>query len=154
MQHNLSLCVYCETTPDELVRLGRATDALEALVWLKVGEFPLLLCHQCVHDHAPASAGIEENYMELLDGPIEFPPGVTAVEHTCPELQYQGKDDEEATFILEMHREDTHYWATCKFCGVEVRSRAVDGPLSTEEGVQDGGTEGFEEPPAGIDWED
>lgn len=123
MQITLDLCVYCEQKPEEIVAAGYAETIDEALLWVKVGQNRIQLCPDCRQKSAPEA---DEDYEKLLEGPIDFTPGVTAIEHCCPELEFQGKSEEEATTIIQMEREGGYYWAKCPHCGVVVRSIAED----------------------------
>jgi hypothetical protein len=122
----LTACVYCERSQGEIIASGAAENEEEALRFVLIGESQVLLCPGC---RAKYAAHYDEELDELLNGPITFPPGVTAIEHTCPELEFQGKTEAEATNVLVMERKGDYYTATCEHCGVTVRSLAEDDEL-------------------------
>lgn len=93
------------------------------LRWVLIGDSQVLLCPRCRKENA---AWYDEELDELLNDPVTFPPGVMAVEHVCPELEWRGKSAEEAIFILHLEREGDYYEVACPFCDVRVRSLAPD----------------------------
>jgi hypothetical protein len=119
----LDLCSYCERSPRDLVQEGLAEEEDEALQYYKVGENQVLLCGECAERYADEN---EFNLDALASCPITFPPGVTAVEHTCPALELQGKLAEQATVLLQLTRNGDYNVVTCEHCGVTVRSLAED----------------------------
>lgn len=133
MSYILSFCVYCERSVAEICREDGIDDPEEATDFVKVGERHIVLCEECRSRFAPdAPTGMDS----LLNGPIEFPPGITAVQHICPELRARGLDEEMAEVTLEMQLSDGWYSATCPHCGVTARSRplsGVDNRLSGEQ---------------------
>jgi hypothetical protein len=118
-----TLCAYCERNAAEVCREDGVEDPEDALSHVVVKEKQVLLCTKCRELFAPSAISDIER---LLSAPIDFPPGVTAVEHTCPQLQHEGKTEEEATYEVIMKREGDFYTATCQFCGVTVRSSAAE----------------------------
>jgi len=121
----LEICAYCEASKEEILASGKAKTDEDALRFVLIGEDTVLLCPDCREKYA---AYVDDEMDELLNGPVTFPPGVTAVEHVCPELEFQGKNELEATSILEMVRDGDYYVATCPHCEVTVRSLADDEP--------------------------
>ncbi len=122
----LTTCVYCEDSIADILAKGTASTEEEALTFVVVGDARLLLCPDCRRTYA---AHYDAELDELMTGPITFPPGVTAIQHTCPELEFQKKTETEATFVLTMGRVGEYYTATCPHCGVTVRSLAEDDEL-------------------------
>lgn len=119
----LDLCVYCERTPTEIVEAGDAETDEDALAYAKIGENQVLLCPKCTDEYVPEpEIGLEE----LKKAPVSFPPGVTAVEHSCPALDEDGEAPQWSTFVLQMTRNGDYYSATCPHCGITVRSLAED----------------------------
>lgn len=123
MQVSLNLCVSCERSPDKLVELELAPNEDEALEWVLHQGQRKLLCMECRLKYFPSAT---TDLDKLLEGPIDFPPGVTVVEHTCPQLEYEGKSEAEATLELKMERDGAYYHTTCPYCNVSVRSLSTD----------------------------
>src|SRR4051812_44905872 len=118
----LTTCVYCEASKDEILARHPGLEPDMALRFVLIKENQVLLCPDCRKKHA---AWFDEELDELMNGPVTFPPGVTAVEHVCPELEYQGMSAEDATSTLVLERRDgggDYIYATCPHCEVTVRS--------------------------------
>lgn len=115
-----NMCAWCERTDQEIYVEDDLEDIEDALELTQIGDKRVSLCGRCRKLHAPNA---KTDYEALLATPIDFPPGVTAIEHTCPELTFQGKSDE-ATFEMILTREGDYYTATCPHCGATVRSLA------------------------------
>ena len=78
MKTDLDLCYYCERTPKDILLIGETESELDALDWVVVGEANVLLCQDCREKYVDDQMA---DLQRLLEGPIEFPAGVTAVEH-------------------------------------------------------------------------
>ena len=121
-----TMCTYCERSLEELLESGAARTPEEALQYVLIGDHRTVLCPDCIAAHAPPGAADPQ---KMLDGPITFPPGVTEMEHCCPELEARGLDEALACFTLHMERRHDYYVATCPHCGVTIRSLAEDEDL-------------------------
>jgi predicted anti-sigma-YlaC factor YlaD len=122
----LLLCAYCELTEEEIVASGLLEEDELPLTEVRVNDHSVNLCPACRARFTSAPA---DHYADLLAAPVDFPPGVTAVEHCCPELEFRGIPEDEATFILTMERRDAYMWAQCEHCKVVVRSLAEEDEL-------------------------
>lgn len=116
------LCVYCERTIAEICFEDDVGDPEDAVELTSVGGKPISLCGKCRELYA---ADAKTGFDTILDSPVEFPPGITAVAHICPELRKQGLDEDLAEVELVMALKDGWYSAKCPHCGVEARSRPV-----------------------------
>lgn len=125
-----TMCAYCERTTAEICKEDDVEDPESALEYAVVGGKRILLCETCRAKFAPQSMA---DIQAVLEAPVEFPPGITAVEHVCPELQHQGKTEEEAELELIMHLEGEWYTVTCPFCGVTARSKAGEQPFGPKQ---------------------
>ena len=156
MKNIIDCCAYCEATREEVVaklaasRLAplqgeeRAEAEREALRYVLVnserGLHRVLLCpedrmypadHQFAGQLRPPMTEAEQ--IELLYAPVELPPGVTALSHHCPMMEFDGFPTEEATFTVELERDGDYMVGYCSECGMSVRSpvlsdRATDVP--------------------------
>jgi uncharacterized protein with PIN domain len=126
MTETLTVCAYCERTIPEILDSGATNDPDMALRFVMVGENRTKLCPDCTSKYAPPGA---DDLHKLLEGPITFPPGVTAVEHCCPELEFRGMDEDDATFVIEMARKGEYYVGSCPHCNVVIRSLSEDEEL-------------------------
>src|SRR5262245_6709708 len=114
------VCAYCETTAAEAIEAGLAANEDEALRFVLIGESQVLLCPACRKENAE---WFDAEIDELLNGPVTFPPGVTALEHVCPEVEFNGGTPEQATLVLRLtERRGDYLYATCPHCQVTVRS--------------------------------
>lgn len=111
-------CSYCERSCTDIMQSGVVTKPSDALVWVRIHGRPILLCAECrLRFSDPRSY-----FNQLLSQPIQFPEGVTSIEHTCPQLEFAGYPPDQCTFVLEMKKEDTCFRAMCPHCGVVVQS--------------------------------
>jgi hypothetical protein len=122
MYATIGVCVYCERTPEEIVAASDVGELAGALRPAIVADNRIELCPRCIRLHAPYGA---DDPWRLDSAPITFPPGITAIEHHCPELEEEGFE-EEAYFVLEFSRDGAYYVGWCEHCGVLVRSLAED----------------------------
>lgn len=141
MKDIIECCAYCEKTREEVVaefvtaRLQplqdeeRAELEREALRYVLVNGNRVLLClddRRYPSDHPLAGelrpALTEEEMIELLNAPIDLPPGITALDHHCPMLEYDGFAPEESTFRIELVLEGDYMVGACTECGMQVRS--------------------------------
>jgi hypothetical protein len=93
------------------------------LRYVLIGPNRTKLCPDCIAKYAPPGA---DDLQKLLEGPITFPPGITAVQHCCPEKEFQGATEEEATFVIAMTKEGEYYVGSCPHCNVVIRSLSED----------------------------
>jgi hypothetical protein len=141
-----NMCCYCERSIQELQSddsansidaeagsslFGEAIDELfninTGLTNLLINSSVITLCQQCREQFAPDAPVITpENYTQLA--PITFPPGITSIEHHCPQLDEQILGDDDASFVLELQLQSDgrYYAAQCPHCQVRIRSLAVD----------------------------
>ncbi len=157
MKPIIDCCAYCERTRDEVVakiaasRLAplqdeeRAEVEAEALRYVLVSGNRVLLCLEdrvYPADHALAGqlrpALTEEEQIELLNAPIDLPPGITALSHHCPMLEFDGWPEDEATHTIELVREGSFMVGYCPECGMSVRS-PVQSDRAAEEHPAEGG---------------
>jgi hypothetical protein len=147
MKSIIDVCAYCEASREDVVAKIAAArlaplneDELaevesEALRYVLVGGNRVLLC---LDDRAyPADHPLagqlrppmtEEEQLELLSAPIDLPPGITALAHHCPMLEFDGFPEAEATFQVERIADEDHpgyLWGKCTEGGMEVRSPIV-----------------------------
>ncbi len=118
MRELLSVCAYCERDEAQIA-------SENALVFVNIGGTRVLLCLDC-RQEKPAMS--EDEMWELLNAPIDLPPGITALQHHCPMLEYDGFDKAEATSTLELIPDDDKpgfLYAHCGECGMSVRSPVV-----------------------------
>jgi hypothetical protein len=108
-------CAYCERTASEIV----APAGQDALAFVDVGGNRVLLCPE---DRAERTPLTEAEQWELLNQPIDLPPGITALQHHCPMLEYDGFPAEEATSTLQLRHEGAYMVGNCPECGMQVRS--------------------------------
>lgn len=147
MKPIIECCAYCEKTRQEVVaefaaaRLAPlqaeelAEVEREALRYVVVNGNRVLLClddRRYPADHPLAGelrpALTEQEQLDLLTAPIDLPPGITALSHHCPMLEYDGFSEEEATHTIELVADDDRpgfLWGRCVECGMEVRSPIV-----------------------------
>lgn len=118
----LDICVYCERKAAEIVAEGDAEDEDSALVYVKVLENQVLLCPVCIEEH---TMDVEQPFELPPNGPVNFPPGVRSIEHTCPALEENGDAPQWSTYTLDMPLKGDYYTATCQHCGITVRSLAT-----------------------------
>lgn len=132
----LSVCAYCERNAAE-VAADTLVPAEDALQPVNVGGNRVLLCPADRQDRAPMT---EEEQWELLNAPIDLPAGITALNHICPMLSYDGYTDEEATIRLDLRPEGQYFVVNCPECGMVVRSAALGRAAgeNTVEGVKGG----------------
>lgn len=102
----MDLCVYCESLSE--------TD------YARVGDRFLQLCEECrLRFDAPAA-----NEEDVMNSPVELPPGATQLEHTCPALLLDRVPLQEATFSMQLTPINEKYlFAECPWCGTGVRSK-------------------------------
>lgn len=101
-------CVYCET--------GTQTD------YSRVGDRFLQLCEECRHRFNIPVASDDE----VMYAPVDLPPGVFELEHTCPALLLDRLPREACRLrivLVEVH--PGYRSAECPSCGVGVRSKLV-----------------------------
>lgn len=107
----LSVCAYCER--DEAVNPLRYTDVAGRMV---------ILCDEC-RAARPALSAIE--VAERLTAPVDLLPGLSAVDHYCPMLEYDGFNDDAAVIRLELQPEGDYRRVQCPECGLVIRSSAA-----------------------------
>lgn len=101
----LSICAYCE-------------EATASLQYTAVGGRMVILCSRCRADRQPLTPA---EVAEWLTAPVEVPPGLLAVEHHCPMLEYDGFD---ASITLPLALEGAYRRVRCPECGIVIRSAA------------------------------
>lgn len=157
MKQIIDCCAYCERTRDDVVakiaaaRLAplndeeRAEVEREALRFVLVGNNRVLLClddrvypadHPLAGQLRPAMTEAEQ--LELLHAPIDLPPGVTALDHHCPMLEYDGFSPEEASFRVELVRDGDYMVGGCPECGMQVRSPVLSDRPAEEHPAEGG----------------
>jgi hypothetical protein len=114
----LNLCVYCERLDAELAVLGLAESAESALEWVRLSSgTTVLLCEECIKRFAPNVRPYQE------EGPIDFPPGITAIDHYCAELEGRGLLEDDCTVVLELEPTEGDFCEVrCPHCGIHLRS--------------------------------
>lgn len=134
------LCVWCERTVTEIVAEaaleGFDVPREEAVQVCLVSSHQVALCPDCRADREPLT---EEEVDELLNAPIDLPPGITKLVHICPMMVYDNFSEEESTFEVALFREEgsDHYEGHCVECGMSVRSPVLE--VKTPDEIQPAG---------------
>jgi hypothetical protein len=149
----IDVCAYCEKDRDEVVsefekaRLAplsaderqQITD--EALRFVLVSGNRVLLCpddRRYPADHALAGELrpplTEAEMIELLNAPIDLPPGISSLKHNCPMLEFDGFAEDEATFMVELRQEGNFMVGGCTECGMQVRSPIISKEATEADG--------------------
>lgn len=160
MKQIIDCCAYCEATRDEVVakiaagRLApltedeRADVEREALRYVLVNGNRVLLClddrvyppeHPLAGQLRPAMT--EQEQLELLNAPIDLPPGVTTLAHHCLMLEFDGFPEEEATYQVTLEREGDYMVGHCPECGMRVRSPVMSDRAADEHPIEGGAEE-------------
>lgn len=145
MKDIINVCAYCERNADEVVAETATSRLLpvsleEALQFVRVGNNRVLLCPDDRADRTPLT---EAEMWELINAPVDLPPGVTALAHHCPMLEYDGFPEKEATYTVELEEDDEQpgfLVGRCPECGMSVRSPVL-GDRAAEEHPAEGGEE-------------
>lgn len=153
----IDVCAYCEKDRDEVVSEYEAARLVpftpqerenmvdEALRFVLVSGNRVLLCpddRRYPSDHVLAGELrpplTDQEMLELLNAPIDLPPGITSLKHHCPMLEYDGFPEEEASFTVELVQEGNYMTGHCSECGMSVRSPIVqsDHQEATERGEE------------------
>ena len=149
----IDVCAYCEKDRDELVseyekaRLAPLTPKEreeitdEALRFVLVNGNRVLLCpddRRYPADHVLAGELrpplTDQEMLELLNAPIDLPPGVTSLKHHCPMLEYDGFSEDEASFTVELVAEGNYMVGNCSECGMSVRSPIISKEATEADG--------------------
>jgi hypothetical protein len=153
----IDVCAYCEKGRDEIVaefaaaRLAPLTveerEAMtdEALRFVLVSGNRVLLCpddRRYPADHVLAGELrpplTDQEMLELLNAPIDLPPGVTALKHHCPMLEFDGFSEDEASFTVELQPEGNYMVGGCTECGMQVRSPVLSDRAAEEHPAEGG----------------
>lgn len=133
MKSIITCCVYCERSPEEVLEeptlrqvMQLETDAVlpkptEILQFVSIGSTRVLLCPFCRGERPIITPA--EDYA-LLNAPIEFPPNILSVEHSCSMRLFDGFSEEESTMIVSLEEGvlDGYRVGRCAECGMSVCS--------------------------------